>query len=186
MGSRKGNGAGREGCFPLEQGCVFLSLVSVTVNPASLPIKCFGVHTQPSLAVAVREAWAPSSLLQSHPESQGPSPVLSQEAGQSRGVVRGTLDLFGLRRCSPVTAKASRCVERPIREDYYAAKRTGRKGPLGPSSVRGWRGSGRTRVGLTRNCWGAWRGRAVPGSGGGSRGAAGAAWAAAVGWSAAV
>lgn len=42
--------------------------------------------------------------------------------------------------CSPVTAKASQCVERPIREDYYAAKRAGRKGPLGPISVRGGAG----------------------------------------------
>lgn len=178
-------GLGERDVFPWSR-VVSLCLCDCKSCPAPLPIKCFGVHTQSSLAVAVTGAWAPSSLLPGPQSPKTPDPSSPRTQARvgaqpwehliysaSNGVLRsqrkrlGVLDLLSKR-------------------TNYVAKHARRTGPLGPSSVWGWRRSGRTRVGLTRSCWVAWRGRGAPGSGGGFRGAAGAAWVAAGEWVAAV
>lgn len=69
----KGMGLGERDVFPWSR-VVSLCLCDCKSCPAPLPIKCFGVQTQSSLAVAVTGAWAPSSLLPGPQSPKTPAP----------------------------------------------------------------------------------------------------------------
>lgn len=99
-------------------------------------------------------------------QTRCPGALLPQESGQSRWLPGREHVLYW----ASISAVGSIRGYRPV------AKHAGRVESLRIAPF--WR----DREGLTRSCWGAWRGRAAPGAGSGPRGVAGAAWAAAEEW----
>ena len=99
-------GWGKVAFFPGAGLCLCVCLCDCKSCPAPLPIKCFGVHTQSSLALGTSSPLLPRPEEPGPPVSLTPATPLSQDLGQRSCPAVGTRDLFGLRLCSPLTSKA--------------------------------------------------------------------------------